>query len=147
MQLSTECANEALSVGRWIRCHGSSSVFPYLSVSICDCREQQCSSGRPAGKYLQNMLVPIFSNCLGVGARCWVPIIGTHTFRETLRPRACCAMCPEVHLLRPLAIIVAIVMNGLIGSAGAVLARGAPDCGARCSELSEYKSCLDISNI
>ena len=47
-------------------------------------------------------------------------------------------MCPEVHLLRPLAIIVAIVMNGLIGSAGAVLARGAPDCGARCSELSEW---------
>ena len=31
---------------RRIRCHGSSSVVPYLSVSICDCREQQCSSGR-----------------------------------------------------------------------------------------------------
>ena len=54
---------------------------------------------------------------------------------------------PELHLLRPMATFVAIVMNGLIVSAEAVLARDAPGCGARCSELSEYKSCLDISNI
>ena len=146
MQLSTECANEALKVGG-----GSDVTAPALYFHICPfqfvtAESSSAAVGGPTGKYLQNMLVPIFSNCLGVGARCWVPIIGTHTFRETLRPRAC-AMCPEVHLLRPLAIIVAIVMNGLIVSAEAVLARDAPGCGARCSELSEYKSCLDISNI
>ena len=123
MQLSTECANEALSVGRWIRCHGSSSVVPYLSVSICDCREQQWA-GQQVNIY-RICLCPFSAIVWSVGARCWVPIIGTHTFRETLRPRAC-AMCPEVHLLRPLAIIVAIVMNGLIGWAEAVLARDAP---------------------
>ena len=137
----------------WVLGGGSDVTAPALYFHICPFQFVTAESSSAAvGGHCQQVniyricLCPFSAIVWGVGAQCLVPIIGTHTFRETLRPRAC-AMCPEVHLLRPLAIIVAIVMNGLIVSAGAVLARDAPGCGARCSELSEYKSCLDISNI
>ena len=102
-----------------------SSIFVRFNLWLQRAAVQQWA-GQQVNIY-RICLCPFSAIVWGVGAQCLVPIIGTHTFRETLRPRAC-AMCPEVHLLRPLAIIVAIVMNGLIGSAGAVLARGAPGC-------------------
>ena len=128
---STEC----WEVDQMSRLQLCSSIFVRFNLWLQRAAVQQWA-GQQVNIY-RICLCPFSAIVWGVGVRCWKPIIGTHTFTETLRPRAC-AMCPEVHLLRPLAIIVAIVMNGLIVTAEAVLARDAPGCGARCSELSEW---------
>ena len=58
---------------------GSDVTAPALYLHICPfqfvtAESSSAAVGGPAGKYLQNMLVPIFSNCLGCGCS----VLGTN---------------------------------------------------------------------
>ena len=92
-QQSVQMKHWVLEADQMSRLQLCSSIFVRFNLWLQRAAVQQWA-GQQVNIY-RICLCPFSAIVWGVGVRCWKPIIGTHTFRETLRPRACACNVPR----------------------------------------------------